>query len=122
MGIITVKLTVSNPKKPSEKISANFLVDTGAHYTVIPKKFVEKLHLRPSYEQEFALADGRVIKRKIGSAQITFEKRIGAVMVVLGEKDDDALLGITTLESFGLMIDPFKRKLYHSKLMLAKLF
>jgi hypothetical protein len=37
----------------------------------------------------------------------------------LGEKEDNALLGVTTLESFGLMLDPFKQKIYHSKLMLG---
>jgi hypothetical protein len=31
--------------------------------------------------------------------------------VVLGEKEDENLLGIATLEIFGLILDSFKRKL-----------
>ena len=31
--------------------------------------------------------------------------------VVLGEKEDENLLGIVTLEIFGLILDPFKREL-----------
>lgn len=119
MGITTVKLTIKNPNRPTKKITENFLVDTGAHYTVLTWQMVKKLGIKPSFEQEFSLADGKIIKRKISSAMIIFEGKELAAPVVLGEKDDDAILGVTTLESFGLMIDPFNRKIYHSELMLA---
>lgn len=80
---------------------------------------VKKLGLKSSYNQEFVLADGRIIRRSIGSAIVNFEGKELAVPVVLGKKDDDSILGSTTLESFGLMIDPFKRRIYPSKLMLG---
>jgi predicted aspartyl protease len=64
------------------------------------------------------LADGKIIKRKISSAIINFQGKELALPLVLGEKDDDALLGVTTLEGFGLMLDPFNRQIYKSKLML----
>lgn len=118
MGITKVTLTVKNIYDPSKQTEEDFLVDTGAHYTVIPYPIVKKLDLKPNYEQQFSLADGKIVKRKIGSALIRFEGKELPAAVVLGEKGDAALLGVTTLENFGLMIDPFKRKLYHSKLML----
>lgn len=121
MGIVTVKLTVKNPNQPKKSIEGNFLVDTGAHYTVIPGRMAHQLGLKSSFNQDFSLADGKIIKRPIGSAIIDFEGRELPVPVVIGEKGDTALLGITTLENFGLMIDPFKRKIYHSKLMLGSL-
>lgn len=119
MGVTTIKLTLKNPTNEQLKVEGNFLVDTGAHYTVVPQDFVKKLKLKASFRQEFSLADGRIVKRSIGSAVIVYGDKELAVPVVLGEKDDDSLLGVTTLESFGLMIDPFKRKIYHSKLMLG---
>ncbi len=119
MGITTVKLTIKNPRYPNKKVEDEFLVDTGAHYTVLPEDIVKKLGLKQSWTQEFSLADGKIIKRPVGGAIIRFEGKELPVPVVLGEKDDSPLLGVTTLESFGLMIDPFKRKLYHSKLMLG---
>lgn len=119
MGITTVKLTIKNPVNGGKAIEEEFLVDSGAHYTVIPADIVKKLNLKSSYTQEFSLADGRIIKRDIGSAFINFEGKELAIPVVLGRKGDSALLGITTLESFGLMIDPFKRRIYSSKLMLG---
>lgn len=119
MGVTTVKIIVKNLLMPSKKLEGEFLVDSGAHYTVLPASFVKKLQLKPSFTQEFSLADGRIIKRKLGSAVINFEGRELAVPVVLGEKEDSALLGLTTLESFGLTLDPFKRQIYHSKLILG---
>ncbi len=119
MGITKVKLIIKNPGNLSQEAEREFLVDSGAHYTVVPQTLVKKLGLKPSYEQEFSLADGKIIKRLIGGAVIRFENKELPMPVILGEKDDDALLGVTTLEGFGLMLDPFKRKLYHSKLMLG---
>ncbi len=118
MGMTDVKLIIKNPINPKLVVEDKFLVDTGAHYTVLPYSIVKKLGIKPAWTQEFSLADGKTIKRQIGSALIKFENKEAAATVVLGQKGDAPLLGVTTLESFGLMIDPFKRKIYHSKLML----
>ena len=119
MVMTKVKLTVKNPFDLKKKAEGEFLVDTGAHYTVVPYDMVKKLGLKPAFEQEFSVADGRIVKRNVGSAFIRYKDKEGATMVVLGGKKDDPLLGVTTLESFGLMIDPFTRQIYKSKLMLA---
>lgn len=119
MGITKVKLIIKNPFNGGDGMEEEFLVDTGAHYTVIPQELVKKLNLKSSFTQEFYLADGRIIKRDVGGALVRFQDKELPVPVVLGKKGDSALLGITTLESFGLMIDPFKRTIYHSKLMLG---
>lgn len=114
-----MRLIIRNIDKPRKQVEGDFLVDTGAHYTVLPYNFVKKLDLKPSHTQDFVLADGKVIKRKIGGVLCEYEGRELPVPVVLGQRGDSALLGVTTLESFGLMVDPFKRKIYPSKLMLS---
>lgn len=119
MGITKVRLTIKNPFDLDKSETGDFLVDSGAHYTVLPASIVKKLGIKKSYDQEFVLADGSVIKRSIGGAVVDFEKRELPVTVVLGEKDDGPVLGVTTLESFGLMLDPFKRTIFPSKLMLG---
>ena len=118
MGMTEATLKISNPKNPQLSITAKFLVDSGAGFTVIPADLAEKLKLQPVYTKEFSLADGRVVKRKISTALIRFEKEELPSAVVLGEKNDSRLLGALTLESFGLVLDPFERKLYKAKLML----
>jgi hypothetical protein len=38
---------------------------------------------------------------------------------ISGEQGDEPLLGATTLESIGLVLDPFKRRLIPMRMMLA---
>ncbi|OGD54527.1 hypothetical protein A3J78_01840 [Candidatus Beckwithbacteria bacterium RBG_13_35_6] len=118
MGIITVKLKVSNPKKKNKTLEKDFLVDSGAQYTVLPENDWKKLDIQPTKVQSFGLADGRVIKRKIGWAFLEYENNSGYSPVVLGKKNDSNLLGVVTLEMMGLALDPFQRKIYKAKLLL----
>ncbi len=73
---------------------------------------MEELGLKTLGEMEFILADGTVIKR-FTSETILELPNYGErhTPVVLGEKEDENLLGIVTLEIFGLILDPFKREL-----------
>ena len=112
-------MIVKNPLQPTKKAEGEFLVDSGASFTVLPNEMVKKLNIKPRFERDFSLADGKIMTRKIGNAAVVIEKEEIVVPVVLGEKDDQSLLGVTTLESFGLMLDPFARKIYKSKLMLG---
>lgn len=113
-----VELTIKNPQSPKTGITKDFLVDSGAAYTIIPKPIVSKLGLKPSFRRIFTLADGKKVKRAIGSALIRFGNEEISSPVVLGEKNDSPLLGAITLESFGLALDPFQRKIYRAKMML----
>src|SRR3989344_8542813 len=118
MGLTNVKLKVKNPKDPDLQVEDTFLVDSGAGFTVLPAGLVKKLKLKPIYEKEFALVGGTTVKRLVGSALIEYQGVEVPAMVVLGKTDDSKLLGVITLENMGLVLDPFKRKLYPAKLML----
>ena len=119
MGITTISATISSLENPKKRVQGKFMVDTGAAYTVLPKSWAEKLELQPTKTQEFALADGRVVKRKLGHAMVEIDGDRAPSTVVIGEKDDSPLLGVITLENMGLMVDPFKRKLRPMRLILA---
>lgn len=126
MGMTNVNATIINIHHPTKNVSGKFLVDTGAGYTVLPELMVKKIGIKPVKVQEFSLADGTTVKRKMGYALIRVDlTKEGAgvqeapSMVVIGEKDDDALFGALTLEQMGLLVDPFKRTLRPMKLMLA---
>ncbi|MCC6056880.1 MAG: retroviral-like aspartic protease family protein [Desulfurococcaceae archaeon] len=109
MGIVYVDGIVKHGEK---SVKVRFLVDSGTTYTVLTESVWRELELKPLSEMEFILADGTVIKRKISEAVLELpgygERH---TPVVLGEKEDENLLGIATLEIFGLILDPFKREL-----------
>lgn len=92
------------------------MVDSGASYTVVPEDVLRKLGIKPSGEEEFVLADGKIIKRKIGSAMYEYQGKEAAAPVLFGEEGDSLLLGIFTLEALGLSLDPLKRNLYKATL------
>lgn len=45
------------------------------------------------------------------NASFQYQNEIGASPVIFGDKDDIFLLGVVTLESLGLILDPIRREL-----------
>lgn len=118
MGFVRLNLKIKNPAEPEKEAEEKFLVDSGAQYTVVSGGLLKKLGLKPHRTQGFVLADGTEIKRKVGSALFEYGKYQAASPVVFGKEGDSNLLGVVTLEAFGLMLDPFKRELRPMKLFL----
>jgi hypothetical protein len=81
---------------------------------------LQRLALEPHSSREFVLADGQVIQRRLATATFEYEGRRGDSMVIVGEPGDDPLLGATTLEGFGRVLDPFRRELRPMKLPLKR--
>ena len=119
MGLTTQVVVVrpSRSSRASQKIE--FLVDSGAVYSLAPGTVLRKLGLRPYRTETFTLADGTKVKRKVGDAYFEINGSRGPAKVIFGEKGDEPLLGVTTLESLGLVLDPFKRELRPMRLLLA---
>lgn len=113
-----VSLKVKNPQKPKKVFKGEFLVDSGATYTVVSEKILLKLGIKPEGEEKFFLADGKVIKRKIGNALYEYQGVQRAAPVIFGKRGDSQLLGVFTLEALGLSLNPLTRKLYKARLML----
>ena len=116
MGLTRVMAKVGKGKK---RIAQTFLVDSGAMFTLLPEKTWKRFSLKPFREMNFTLADGTVIKRKISEIQIEYAGLFGTTPVILGEGNDEALLGVLTLETLGLVLNPFTRQLQPMKMMLV---
>lgn len=116
MGITKVSLKVKNPGNPEKYYEGEFLVDSGASFTVVPQGELKKMGIKPQGMESFVLADGKVIKRKVGSALYEYKGIERAAPVLFGEKGDNLLLGVFTLEALGLSLDPLKRELYKATL------
>jgi len=118
MGLTYVKVRVGNPKDGRRAEEVNCLIDSGAIYSLIPGRILRKLAIKPHSVREFVLANGDVLRRRLATATFEYEGRRGDSMVIVGERGDDPLLGATTLEGFGLVLDPFRRELRPMKLPL----
>ena len=111
MTLTFLDIEVGNPSEPDETESVEFLIDSGAVHSVVPKSVLDGLGIRPLDSQEFRLADGTKIVRRKGVALFRYEERVGGADVIFGEESDSNLLGATTLESLGLSLDPLRREL-----------
>ena len=110
MGRTTVRVTVSNPFDQSRSRELDFLVDSGAIYSVVPRSVLLELGIQPDDIESFSLADMTPIQRETGQAAFTFRGRTRISPVMFGEQGDATLLGVMTLESLGLMLDPVKQE------------
>ncbi|PYS34522.1 MAG: aspartyl protease [Acidobacteria bacterium] len=110
MVITFIKVKVANMASPKRSRQYEFLVDSGAVYTVIPENELKKLGIKPTSEEEFTLANGETFKKSVGNALFEFEGKVRAAPVVFGERGI-YLLGATTLEALGLILDPIRRQL-----------
>jgi len=121
MGINKLEIEVGNPANPAVTERVEFLIDSGAIYSVVPTPMLERLGIKPLSEQEFRLADGTKIVRKKGIALFKYGDKIGGADVIFGEEGDSVLLGAFTLEALGLALDPLKRELKPLPMILAAL-
>lgn len=119
MGLTYQKLIVRPSREARRKAVVEFLVDSGAVYSLAPARTLKKLGLRAYREEDFSLADGTRISRTVGDAYFELDGKSGPAPVIFGEEDDEPLLGVTTLETLGLVLDPFKRRLIPMRLLLA---
>jgi len=119
MGLTRIEIEVGNPANPEITVPVDFLVDSGAIYSVVPTEILQKLGIKPLIEEKFSLADGSRITRQKSGAMFKYQARIGVADVIFGEKDDAVLLGCFTLEALGLALDPLKRELKPLPLILA---
>ncbi len=120
MGLTHVTVRVGNPANGRRSEAVRCLVDSGAIYSLVPGRVLRRLRIKPHSTREFVLANGDVVRRRIATATFEYEGRRGDSMVIVGQPGDDALLGATTLEGFGLVLDPFRRELRPMQLPLKR--
>ena len=111
MGLtrVTTKITaLGNGEKSYEAV---FLVDTGATDSMVPAPELEKIGLRREGKMAYELANGEVREYDYGLARIQFLGEVTAGRVIFGEPASEPILGVTALESVGIMVDPASKTL-----------
>ena len=121
MGLTTAILRVREHRKAEKFADVEFLIDSGAIYSLVPGRILDELGIEPHREMSFSLADATSIKRRVASAYFEYNGDGGPAPVVYGEAGDEPLLGVTTLEALGLMLNPFTRTLHPMRMLLAGL-
>ena len=81
------------------------LVDTGSELTWLPADVLKAAGINPRRKRIFATATQEKIERETGYAILSAEGYNTVDEVVFAEPGDMTLLGVRTLEGFGVMVD-----------------
>ena len=105
MGLthVAVRLFNSHSRNTYE---ADFLVDTGAMYSMAPASELKKIGMQSVGKDTYELASGELVEYEHGNAELTFMGEVVPVRIIFGPDDSQPLLGVVALESAGFMVDP----------------
>lgn len=120
MSVVYVDVELYHPRTGESGPAAKFLVDSGATYSVVPASVLRAMGIDPVRRQRFALADGTVVELGVGVVGFRYNGQEMPSPVIFSEANDVYLLGAVTLETFGLVLDPFNRELRPGPMILAK--
>jgi clan AA aspartic protease len=118
MGITVKRLIFKEHRKSEKQVEIDFLIDSGAVYSLVPGKILHDLGIEAYRSVDFTMVDGTKITRKVGSGYFEYNGEGGPAPVVFGEEGDEPILGATTLESIGLVLNPFTRELYPMRMLM----
>ena len=111
MGATHVTVTVKNPAARDRVWQGEFLVDTGAIESLVPRQYLEAIGVEPVGSRTYEMADGRRLQLDIGGAELEFMGETVIGTVVFLDDDVEPLLGLTALESAGIEVDPRNQQL-----------
>ncbi len=106
MSLFKVNVIARNPKHEELKTQPlSALVDTGSERTWLPGDVLKGAGITPRRKRVFATATQQKIEREVGYAILSAEGYETNDEVVFAEPGDLTLLGVRTLEGFGVMVD-----------------
>jgi len=106
MNAFKVNVVARNPKR--EELSTQpipALVDSGSELTWLPANILTSVGITLRRKRMFATATQKKVEREVGYAILSAEGYETNDEVVFAEPGDLTLLGVRTLEGFGVMVD-----------------
>lgn len=110
MGHVYARVKVRGSK--GEKILSDVLMDSGAAFTVLPPQVVDEVGFLGESPRSYdiTLGDGKKAKARFYLLEAELEGRTWPIRVA-SFSGAIAVIGVDTLETHGLAIDPTARKL-----------
>ena len=106
VGATYITVVIRNPHEPDRVWEGEFLIDTGAVDTLVPRQHLEAIGIVPDGQRVYGLADGQEIRLDVAVVRLEFLDEIVGGTVAFGAEGVEPLLGVTALESAGVEVDP----------------
>lgn len=106
MSLFRVNVVARNPKDEALATPPiDALVDTGSELTWLPKDALADIGVGRRRQRSLQTATKQMVTRDVGYAILAAEGYETADEVVFAEPGDMVLLGVRTLEGFGVAVD-----------------
>lgn len=106
MSVFRVNVVARNPKDETRQTPPlEALVDTGSELSWLPAEALHAAGIQPRRSRTFLTATRQSVTRQVGYAILATEKFETADEVVFAEPGDMCLLGVRTIEGFGVVVD-----------------
>lgn len=111
MRSVSADVIISNPSDRNKRWEGQFLVDTGATDSLVPRQYLEAIGIHPEAQRTYVVADGSEIRMDVAIARIELMGEIAGGTVLFGDENTEPRLGGTALESLGIEVDPIEGQL-----------
>nr|VFK44502.1 MAG: clan AA aspartic protease, AF_0612 family [Candidatus Kentron sp. TC]VFK51732.1 MAG: clan AA aspartic protease, AF_0612 family [Candidatus Kentron sp. TC]VFK63742.1 MAG: clan AA aspartic protease, AF_0612 family [Candidatus Kentron sp. TC] len=111
MGLTRVTTTMTPANGDNAAYEDLFLVDTGATDSLAPSDQLDNIGITRIGKMRYELADGTVKEFSFGLAKIEFMGETTAGRVIFADPGSEPILGVTALESVGVLVDPANKTL-----------
>ncbi len=98
------------------------LVDTGSELTWLPRDVLIGIKVTPVRKRSFSTATQQIVTRETGYAILSAEGFETVDEVVFGEPGDRTLLGVRTIEGFGVTVDNIAHRFVATTTIVAFMF
>jgi predicted aspartyl protease len=106
MSTFHVSVVAVNPQDQQQLSAAvRALVDTGSELTWMPADVLLAAGIKPIRPRSFSTATSQVVQRDAGYAILRAENFETIDEVIFAQPGDASLLGVRTIEGFGVVVD-----------------
>ncbi len=106
MSLFRVNVVARNPKDETrETLPIEAVVDTASELTWLPADVLGQVGITPRRKRTFLTATRQTVTRDVGYAILASEGFETADEVVFAQPSDLTLLGVRTIEGFGVAVD-----------------
>ena len=123
MSLFKVSIVARNIKDESLiSPQVEVLVDTGSELTWLPKDVLTGIGVKPVRKRSFSTATKQMVTRETGYVIVSAEGFETVDEVVFAEPGDMSLLGVRTLEGFGVMVDNIAHRFVATTTVVAAVY
>lgn len=109
MGVVFLSAEVASPEGEAKKL--RLLIDSGTKYSLLPEEIWKSIGLEEQKKRNFSLSDGTRMTFPVAKCKFTYKGAEHLSPVIMGGKGIPAVVGTVTLESMGLVMNPYTREL-----------